>query len=215
MSIAGDGSLRVLEGRTMEDREDRPSMLVSNVNWCYRVPFEIFDELEMIGMEVFIIKSAGIVVYKHQYDIPNQRMTNLSYVCLDMVIHLIDIDRSDKTGDYLNRLDPITRGDNTIMTLPVLVNIAVIAGCLALCLAFAVYKIHYTSIKSTVQSVIQASPDMEIVSDAGMTEDGTQHIEMAGKNLGLEVASADNDVSETELNSKDAPTSSCEHVRVM
>ena len=200
MSISGDGSLRVLVGRTQGDREE-PSMLVSNVNWCYRVPFKLFDEAEMIGLDARLIKSASKIVYKDQYDIPvrYQRIQNLLYLCLDLFKSYIDDDESDISGDDLPRLETNTGDDNTIMALPVPVNVAIISACIGLVVVYVLCKKRYTCIKPTIQSRTQANTDMGIVSDIGMTEHGTQYIEMSGEELDLNATNADNDVSEPNV----------------
>ena len=206
MSINGDGSLRILVGRKLEELDAIPSMLVSNVNWCYRVPFDTLDETVRIGTGVYFIKPADMIVYKNQFDridniVPEE--FHLLYLCLDLFIIHIDEGNSDITSDDPTRLQSNTDDDNNNMTFSTPDSIIITAVALSLCLVCALCKIRYTFIKTNVQSVIQASPDMGIVSDAGMTEDGTQHIEMAGENLGLDTTNADNDASETETNSKD------------
>ena len=197
MSISGDGSLRVLEGRPMEDREDRPSMLVSNVNWCYRVPFDIVNETDPIGKEDYSIKPAGITVYKHQYDIPQDTKQSLLYLCSDLFINRIDKDNSDKTADDLTILKPDIDDDNNIMALSIPANIAIIAACLGLCIVFALCKIHYTSIKPREQSGTQAIPVFGNASNVVISEDRTQQIEMVGQELGITDSI---ELSETETN---------------
>ena len=207
MSINGDGSLRILVGRKLEELHGRPSLLVSNVNWCYRVPFDTLDETVMIGNGVYFIKPADIIVYKNQLDKINKvvpEKIHLLYLCLDLFISHIDERNSDKTSYDPTRLKSNTDDENIDMTFSTIVNIIITAVALGLCLVCALCKIHYTSMKPTVQSVIQASPDMEIVSNVGMTEDGTHYIEMAENNLDLDT-NADADASETEPNSKDVP----------
>ena len=208
MSVNGDGSLHILVGRKLEELDGRPSMLVSNVNWCYRVPFDTLDETVRIGTGVYFIKPADMIVYKNQFDridniVPEE--FRLLYLCLDLFISHIDEGNSDITSDDPKRIKSNTDDDNDNMTFSTHDNIIITAVALSLCLVCALCKILYTSMKTTGQPVIQASPDMEIVSDAGMTEDGTQHIEMAGEHLGLDTTNADNDASETEPNSKDDP----------
>ena len=192
MSISGDGSFRVLLRRRMEDSKIRPSVVISNVNWCYRVPFDIVNETEMIGMEAYIVKPAGITVYKSQYDIPLVSKIHQLYLCFDLFISYFDKDTSEIThdgvailSDDMTILQPDTdEDDGKILTLSVPVNIAIIAACFGLCVVCVLCKARFKHVEPNALSGTQAIPDTGTVSNVRMSEERAQHIEMVGQDLG-------------------------------
>ena len=204
MSVSGGGSLTVLEGRTLVEVYDRPSMLISNVNWCSRVPLDIDDEAERIGMDVLFIKPVGRAVYNHQYDehylfLPE---IHLLYVCLDLFIRHSDNDTFDITDDDLMTIDSNINDDDEKKKWSVPVFIAIITVCLCLFVVCALCNRRSTPTNMpTIQPEIHVSPDMGIVSDARMSEDGMQYAGMVNRTLDLDATDVDNDVSETEPNS--------------
>ena len=163
MSVSGGGSLTLLEGRTLAENYDRPNMLISNVNWCSRVPFDIDDEAERIGMDVFLIKPVGKAVYKNQYDVHDLFLpeVHLLYLCFDLFISQTDKDTFDKKDDKLDNLmtldSNIIDGDEK-MTLSVPIFITIISVCVCLFVVCTYCKRRSTPTNPpTVQPGIQVS----------------------------------------------------------
>ena len=182
MSVSNDGSLTFLLGRTLEEVANRPSRLVSNVNWCKRVPFDIKDEVEFITNEIYLINSTGMVVFENQVDehylfLPK---LHLLFLCLDLFLSHTDDDITDKTDitdDKLSALNSNTDDDNEATILSNPVHIAIITGCLCIAVVCVLYKIRYTSTQPLEEPSTEESPDLGVVSDVGMSEVAAQYIE--------------------------------------
>ena len=188
ISIPGDGSLRPLMGKTLELHDHRPNMFISNVNWCYRVPFDMLDEVMMIGIEAYVIKPADVTVYQHQYD----KTYEFIYLCLDLFISHIDDGKtySDITNGDKIRPKTYTEDHN------VPVSVVIVAVVMGLLLVTAFCRIYYGSKKQNVQSGVKESPDVGIVSDTGMSEDQ----EPCRDQSDIDAAGCDKDINETNSN---------------
>ena len=205
-SVSGGGSLNVLVGEMLYDRDERPAMLISYTNWCYRVPFDTLVEADILATEVYNLKSAGMVVYYDQFDHYFQWKPRLDllYVCLDLFTRSVDKKQSDKEGNGFARTESTTEGNynnNNILALPVPVNIAIIAGCIGLCIVGALCKMRCKPVKPTVQSSTQSFPDDGTDFNDGVAENGTQCIEMVKQECNTDVTNTDNRCMETELKS--------------
>ena len=88
VSLPTDGNLRLLVGDQSDVNDHMPEMMISNVNWCYRVAFMSPGEAIQIGENAYIIKRTDIKVYQHQYDEEIGKDT-LLYVCLDLLTDYI------------------------------------------------------------------------------------------------------------------------------
>ena len=150
MSRFDDGSFRVLESKTMEDVQDRPSRTLSNLNWCNRVPFNVDNETEMIGEDAYAIKPLCISVFHDEFDRLDVTEPYILLLCEDLFKSQDDNSRSDETKD--NSMIPASNTTGNIMALPVAVNIAIISASFGLCFIFIIYRIRYTSTKPVEQS---------------------------------------------------------------
>ena len=201
ISLPNDGNLQVLVGKTSKSNDPVPNMLISNVNWCYRVPFKIFhdNEVEMIGAKVYAVKDVDITVYQHQYDQANGFNDHYLYLCLDLFISLTDEGTIINDDNIRQKTYIKDNNDDPKGTVPVsVVIVAVLVGVLVVT---AFCKIQYTSRKQTVRSALQETLAVGIVSDIGMIEDGTQAFEMVYLECGrdqtdLDIAGSDKDISE-------------------
>ena len=164
MSVSGGGSLNFLVGKTLNNSDERPAMLISDTYWCYRVPFDTLSEVDIPASDVYHLKSAGIIVYYDQYDHYYKWNTALEliYVCLDLFTSQTNKEQSDKAGNDFERTESTTEGNNkndnnnnNILALPVPINIAIIAGCFCLCITIALCKMRCKQTKPIVQSSTQ------------------------------------------------------------
>ena len=153
-------------------------ILISNANWCYRVPFNIVNssEVERIGEEAYVIKETDITVYQLQYDQAKGYTQDFLYLCLDLFSSHIDGVQTHPDITNGDKIRPKTYIDDPKEIVPV--SVVIVAALVGLLLVTALYRIRYTSRKQTVQSVVQETPDVGIVSDTVMSEEDSQAIEV-------------------------------------
>ena len=182
LSAPGDGSLRVVVGRSNGISNDRPYATVSNVNWCNRVPFDLINETNYNGLgKALYIKPAGKTVYGDEYDRADVINTvgtaeeHLLYLCID----LFKTD-FDKAVDDITIAPPNAGVEGNTMTFSVPINIAIIVACLMFCVICVLCKRRFAqSFSSSVQQPEQSNSNGGIENDIGMAEDAAQYIEMA------------------------------------
>ena len=97
-------------------RHSRQTIRISNVNWCYRVAFAQFEdvnEVERLAPDAYLIKPANIIVYQTQYDFINidqglhrpfdpsrshTSVISVLYMCLDLFVDQLGANSSDQAN---------------------------------------------------------------------------------------------------------------------
>ena len=152
-SVTAGGILSPVVGNYFP--HSRQNIRISNVNWCYRVAFTQFEdvnEVERRAVGAYLIKPANIIVYQTQYDDilidqglykpsdPSRIQTSyfsVFYLCLDLFEDQLDSNSFDKGSDQANTVKSpippnVRNDDNADGTSPESIVIVSVFGSLIL-----------------------------------------------------------------------------------
>ena len=181
VSVSSGGNLRILFGGQSKVNEMLPVMTISNVNWCYRVPFMSLEEADPIGRRAYAIKHTDIKVYQYQYDDEHGDEDDyFLYLCLDLFTNYIDGKEmhSEITKSDMKRTRTYSQDNNDDPKGAVKVSVIVVAVLIGLFLVTTLCKIRYTSQKSVQSGGQDSRPEVGIASDVAMSDDGRPEFEM-------------------------------------
>ena len=169
--ISVDGGLLFLIGDESSASMHQPAMIISDVNWCYRVVFKISDEAYRIGTMAYAIKQTNVKVFQHQYDVLGTDMTDeFMYLCVDLFTNYIVGEKidSDITTEADERPYYEDNNENHVGDVKVsIIIVAVLAGLLA---AATLCKLHYN--QKALQTYEQDTrDDSGLDIDAGRPDD--------------------------------------------
>ena len=167
-SVNAGGVLRPLVGKLLDRR---PNMIISNVNWCYRVAFEeAVGDVQIIDLNAFFIKPANITVYRQQFDEPGTSGVDwLLYLCIDLFRSHKNTENSDERYLVVNEKGkqdgfkpsiPLENGnyESSGMNSPVSIIIVSVLGLLVL--VAGLYWIRFTINKPIKQTGVHVSLDI-------------------------------------------------------
>ena len=167
-SVNAGGVLRPLVGKLLDRR---PNMIISNVNWCYRVAFdEAVGDVQIIDLNAFLIKPANTTVYRQQFDEPGtSRVGWLLYLCIDLFRSHKNTGNLDERYLVVNEKGkqdgfkpsiPLENGnyESSGRTSPVSIIIVSVLGLLVL--VAGLYWIRFTINKPIKQTGVHVSLDI-------------------------------------------------------
>ena len=167
-SVNTGGTLRPLVGKLLDRR---PNMMISNVNWCYRVAFdEAVGDVQVIDSGVFLIKPANITLYWQKLDSPNtERDGRLLYLCTDLFknyantddlgIRTLLVNKKGQQGVSNPSIPPNDRNSGSSeRTSPVSIIIVSVLGLLVI--VAGLYCVRFTTIKPRGQTGVHVSLDI-------------------------------------------------------
>lgn len=97
-SVTSGGVLVPLMTEGLTTKLPRPSISISDINWCYRTSFQSSDEIEVVSKYVLRLTLIDLIVYKEHYDVT--KTGDAVYVCLDFLVRQVNL--KEKTPKTLN-----------------------------------------------------------------------------------------------------------------